>query len=364
MGYWGFPEYVSVGEKRARAEKKIKQLKKKNPNLKPVIIEGKALAKTWWGKAWNKNLEQYADFSNRIGRGRSYVRHMAVLDLQMKQGEVSSLVQGSASRPYSVTVKIEKISGTNWDNLKKLCSGKFDSLQKLLSGKFPKALNEIFTIRNKGLFPAPKEIKFSCSCPDWAGMCKHVAATLYGIGARLDEDPGLFFKLRKVKVDDLISEAVADSAKEMLKKAKRKTGRVLYDSNLSNVFGIDLDDDEPDVSAKKTLPRTKAAKKKAKKKAAKKKTAGLKKSKAAIKKISGVPKKKPAEKKGTAAKSKNRAAITIIEKIIRRRTINGISLLEIKKRTGFNTNKIRNIIYKLLKHGRIKTISRGNYIRG
>ena len=106
MSYWRFPRYVSVAEKRAKAAKKLKQLFKKNPDIKPIVIEANSIARTWWGKSWNVNLERYADYSNRIGRGRSYVRHGAVLDLQIDSGEVKSLVQGTASNPYSVIVKI------------------------------------------------------------------------------------------------------------------------------------------------------------------------------------------------------------------------------------------------------------------
>ena len=156
------------------------------------MIEGTAIARTWWGKAWNKNLESYADYHNRIGRGRSYVRHGAVLDLQIGSGLVESLVQGSRSRPYSVTIRIKAMGKKNWEEIKTASQGKLDSLQELLAGKFPKGLGEIFTTQGKGLFPSPKEIDFDCSCPDWASMCKHVAATLYGIGARLDQDPELF----------------------------------------------------------------------------------------------------------------------------------------------------------------------------
>jgi len=242
MSYWDYyTPYVSVAEKKAKAAKKLKQLKKKNPGINPIMIEGSSIARTWWGKSWNRNLERYADYSNRIGRGRNYVRHGAVLDLQINSGKVESLVQGSRSKPYSVSIKIKSVNKKIWQEIKAACGGKLDSLQGLLAGKFPKALGDIFMAQGKGLFPAPKEIEFSCSCPDWAYMCKHVAATLYGIGARLDEDPGLFFKLRKVKMKDLVTGAVKDSARQLLEKAKRKTGRVIADSDLADVFGIDME---------------------------------------------------------------------------------------------------------------------------
>ncbi len=241
MAYWGFPRYVSVGEKRQRSKRKLEQLKKKNRNITPVIIEGSTLTRTWWGKAWNKNLEGYADYSNRIGRGRSYVRCGSVLDLQISEGKVQSLVQGSVSRPYSVAIKIRALQMSIWEKIKGICEGKLDSLQGFLVGKFPRELGETFTEHGTGLFPTPKEISFECSCPDWASMCKHVAATLYGVGTRLDEDPNLFFVLRKIEINDLITEAVKSKTEKLLTKAKRKSGRIIEDQDLSSVFGIKLD---------------------------------------------------------------------------------------------------------------------------
>jgi len=364
MSYWEYPRYVSVAEKRAKAEKKLKQLRKKNPDIKPVVIEGTAIAKTWWGKSWNKNLELYADFSNRIGRGRSYVRHGAVLDLQIKPGKITSLVQGSTSRPYSVSVDIKAMHKQTWRNIKKECRGKLDSMQKLIAGKFPRALSEMFTAKGSGLFPAPEEIAFSCSCPDSAYMCKHVTATLYGIGARLDEDPGLFFSLRKINVKDLISQAVKESAADLLKKAETKTLRVMDASDLSDVFGIDLDEgialDVPDKKPVKKSP--------AKKKNSTKKRRPHIKAKAKKTKIPKPSKKKPKalSNKGTPSgkivkkSSHDSSAINIVEKIIKRRQ-KGMGIPELIDKTGFKDTKVRNIVFRLKKQGRIRNISRGVY---
>ena len=239
MAFWGFPKYSRKAVKKERAEKKLTQLKKKQ-NVCPVIIEGSVIARTWWGKAWNRNLESYADYTNRIGRGRSYVRCGAVLDLQVNAGEINALVQGSRAKPYSITIKIKKLNRNTWKMVASACSGKLESLEELLTGTFPKALEETFMRRNTGLFPSPKEIEFDCSCPDWASMCKHVAATLYGIGARLDEDPTLFFTLRGVDTADLIKRTVSSRAKELLEKASKKSSRVIEGADLSAAFGIDL----------------------------------------------------------------------------------------------------------------------------
>ncbi len=238
---YGFPPYVSVAEKRARARRKLEQLRKKHPDIRPVVIEGSALVRTWWGKAWNGNLGKYADYANRIARGRSYVRHGAVLDLQIKPGQVKALVQGSQGSPYTIMIKIKPISEPIWKQIRAACAGQLASLQELLEGRFPKGLAELFKAKGSGLFPSPQEIDFHCSCPDYAYMCKHVAAVLYGIGTRLDEDPSLFFVLRKMKMDDLITQAVQDKSERLLKQAKKKTARVIDDADLGEVFGIEME---------------------------------------------------------------------------------------------------------------------------
>jgi len=241
MSYWGFPKYVSVADKKAKAARKLKQMSKKNPDLKPVILQGSAIARTWWGKAWNLNLERYADYHNRIGRGRSYVRHGAVLDLQIHPGEARAIVQGSQSSPYSVTITIETLKKDIWQTIIEQCQGMLESLQELINGSFPKTTGEIFTHKSSGMFPSSKEIKFSCSCPDWAGMCKHVAATLYGIGARLDESPELFFRMRNIEMDELIRQAVSDHKQKLLSRATRKSSRIIEETDLSATFGIELE---------------------------------------------------------------------------------------------------------------------------
>lgn len=240
-----FPPYVSKAEKQRLAQKSIEKLKKDNPDLSPVIIKGRTYATTWWGKAWNDNLTRYADFSNRVGRGRSYVANGAVLDLQIKEGEINSLVQGSSSSPYKIVIKITELTDSIWENIKKSCSNKLSSLSELLTGKLPKDVGEIFTAVGSGLFPEARSMKFSCSCPDGAHMCKHVAATLYGVGSRLDQDPSLLFKLRKVNMKDLIQETLVGVKDQLKQKAEDtitavKKSRIISDTNVGELFGIDM----------------------------------------------------------------------------------------------------------------------------
>jgi len=258
--YYAYPRYVSVGEKQARNRKAIAKLRKRNPDLRPVVVEGRTIARSWWGKSWNANLERYADYSNRIGRGRSYVRHGAVLDLRIDAGTVRAQVQGSRGSPYEVVVTIKGLPAPVWRQLREVSLDRLESLTDLLAGEFPKALKDAFFAQGTGLFPAPKEISFDCSCPDWASMCKHVAAVLYGIGNRLDAAPELLFTLRQVTIDDLIAHTVDATAEGLLTKAEQAAGDdVLADADLGDVFGIELDDGSAgpvDLPAPSTEPST------------------------------------------------------------------------------------------------------------
>ena len=162
---------------------------------------------SFWGKAWCENLECYSDYANRLPRGRTYVRNGSVVDLQIERGKVKAIVSGSEI--YRVAIDIKTLPAPAWSKIKKDCSRSVDSLIDLLQGRFDQGIMQRLTQRETGLFPQPKEIKMKCSCPDWAGMCKHVAATLYGVGARLDSAPVLLFTLRHVDHLELISQAVA-----------------------------------------------------------------------------------------------------------------------------------------------------------
>lgn len=341
---WGYPKYVSVAQKKAKAEKKLKQLKKKMPDIKPVVLEGQTLARTWWGKSWNKNLERYADYQNRIGRGRSYVRHGAVLDLKISRGKVRALVHGSAAKPYEVVISIKALNKSHWKEIQTQCEGQLKSLQDLLVGKFPKPLAETFFNEKNGLFPSPKTISFDCNCPDWASMCKHVAATLYGIGARFDEDPSLFFTLRGVDTEDLIAGAVEDTAEKLLAKTKKKSTKVLDDANLSDMFGIDMDL-KPDFSQKNKAgkPASPTKTKKDAKSTSKSSVAGTRKKSAKIQ-----------SQQGTAT---SRVAELIIA------SATGISVDKLYEETGYPKTKLYGIVQRLKKKGQIKNKSHGVYIR-
>src|SRR5215469_6828642 len=248
-GGWGWRPYVSVAQRQAQTMRKIAQLKKKGHVVSPVEIEGRRIATTFWGKAWCENLERYSDYANRLPRGRTYVRNGSVIDLHIGAGHISAQVMGSDL--YRIEVSVTELPPTRWRALGKDCTGSIDSLVELLQGRFSQHVMQRICAPGTGLFPSPKEVKFTCSCPDWAAMCKHVAAVLYGVGVRLDTQPELLFTLRKVDATDLVERA-RDGLP--LPSKGRAAGRVLDDSKLSEMFGIELAGAELETGVE--VPRT------------------------------------------------------------------------------------------------------------
>ena len=263
---WGWKPYVSAAERRRKAARKQEQLRKKGHSVAPVTIEGRTIVKTFWGRAWCENLERYSDFANRLPHGRTYVRNGSVIDLQIGPGEIKALVSGSEI--YTVTIRVTPVKKERWKSICGDCAGAIDSLVELLQGRFSKGVMERLCRQRTGLFPSPKEIQLSCSCPDWAEMCKHVAAVLYGVGARLDRQPELLFRLHELDEKELIAHAGEASP---LANQRPATAKVLGDDeDLSALFGVDIAQDA--VAIAKSTPGAGATRKRAK--AAKAKTAG------------------------------------------------------------------------------------------
>jgi uncharacterized Zn finger protein len=255
LDYYGYPPYVPVAERRRKAAREMEKRRKKGQIVSPVVVEGRAIAKTFWGKSWCANLEQYSDYANRLPRGRTYVRNGSVVDLQISPGAIRASVMGSEL--YEVSLKIAPVAKPRWQALCQDCGGAIDSLVELLQGRLSKGVMERMCRQKQGLFPAPAEIKLSCSCPDSAGMCKHVAAVLYGIGARFDEQPELLFLLRGVDEKDLIVHAGQSIAIETRAPARSK---VLGGEDLADIFGLDIAQD----TAKPPKPAKKSARRKSK----------------------------------------------------------------------------------------------------
>lgn len=241
--YGGWPPYVPVAERRAQAERAVAKLRKQGKAIEPVVITKRAIAGTFWGKAWCDNLERYSDFAYRLERGRSYVRNGAVLDLQITPLEVKGLVLGSET--YTVAIKVAAPPELHWSAICRDCAGGIDSLVELLQGRLSTAAMTRICREGDGLFPKPSEITFSCSCPDYASMCKHVAALLYGVGARLDEKPDLLFRLRAVDEHDLLSHLNTDS----LVSTTTSADRILESDDMAALFGLEMSSAEVPADA-------------------------------------------------------------------------------------------------------------------
>jgi uncharacterized Zn finger protein len=235
MSYFAWRPYVPVAEKRLRAERKLAKLRKKGQSVAPITIEGRTIAKSFWGQSWCTNLEHYSDYENRLPRGRTYVRNGSVLDLQIAKGEVTAMVAGSEL--YKIKIAIAPVTRARWKSICRDCAGTVDSLVELLQGRLAKGVMDRVCRKGDGLFPSPQEIKLSCSCPDWADMCKHVAAALYGVGARLDEKPQLLFVLRGVDENELLAIAGQDVA---LSKAAPAAAKMIDDSDVAALFGLEM----------------------------------------------------------------------------------------------------------------------------
>ncbi len=332
MAYFRWAPYVSVAERRRRAMKKMEALRKKGVDIQPVEIEGRTIARTFWGKGWCDHLEGFSDFENRLPRGRTYVRNGSVCHLAIGRGTIEGKVSGSEL--YNVTVQIKTLPAKKWNAVKQRCSGAIGSLLELLEGRLSDHVMDVVAHRKEGLFPLPGEMSFRCSCPDWAVMCKHVAAVLYGVGNRFDHRPELLFELRGVNHEELIQ---ADAEAAVSAATQRGKAKRLDSDELADVFGIDLDAADapkPDAgparrkSTKKKTTKKKAAKKTAAKKTTAKKTTAKKKAaknttaknttakkttakKQAAKKTTkkAAKKTKAAKKKATPAKKSRRKAV-------------------------------------------------------
>ncbi len=250
--------YVPVAERRRRSKKLADTLRKSGRETSPVEIEGLKIAKTFWGKAWCKHLEEHSDYSNRMPRGRTYCRNGSVIDLQVEAGCVTALVSGSSI--YEVRIEIHSLAAKTWAVIKSQCTGQIASLVELLGGEISAEVMEVVTCAEKGLFPKSNEISLSCSCPDWAVMCKHVAAALYGIGARLDHSPELLFTLRGVDAEDLVEAVIEQSMPTPMPMSGEATAKTIELEDLSSVFGIDLDLEPAKVATRPEVMKLSAEK--------------------------------------------------------------------------------------------------------
>jgi uncharacterized Zn finger protein len=323
MPYYGdrWPKYVPVAQRRRIALRKMDQLRKKGVHVQPVEIEGRTIARTFWGKAWCDHMESLGDFESRLPRGRTYVRNGSVCHLEIKKGHISAIVSGSSL--YTIDVKISTLPTAKWNRIKSRCVGQIGSLIELLQGSLSAGVMEIVTDRDDGLFPSDSEIHLNCDCPDWADLCKHLAAVLYGIGARLDQQPDLLFALRGVKHAELIDVRMDNAVASTTGRGGRR--RKVDSGDLGDLFGIDLDEasvvengsEEAGAATNRKKSSKRKAKAAAKPESRKKKTASAAKRKVVKKKSpskkKSVKKKSPSKKK-TAKKKIAKKKNTVVKK--------------------------------------------------
>jgi len=329
--YWR--PYVPVAQRRAKALKKMEKLRKQGIPVQPVEIEGRTIARSFWGKAWCDHLESFSDFSNRLPRGRTYVRNGSVCHLEIKKGRIEAMVSGSEL--YQVAVDIKPLKSSHWKSIKQLCSGMIGSMLELLQGRLSDHVMSIVTHRHQGLMPLPKEISLKCSCPDWAVMCKHVAAVMYGVGSRLDAVPELLFTLRGVNADELITTDMA-----LPVPSTQSYQNIIADDKISDIFGIEMDTETAAHPEGEPWIPTKKSRQSASQKNPQKKTVRLR----VVK--SQKPKTKPKKtviKVSLRSKTRKKASPTIgtVKRIQKLATIplqppTGSSVKKLRKRLGLS----------------------------
>jgi len=354
MSYNQWAPYVPVAKRRAQAQRAMAKLRKQGKHIEPVEVEGCKIARSFWGEGWCKQLEQFSDYDNRLPRGRTYVRNGSVAHLAISKGKIEAIVSGSEL--YHVDIAVKPLARKKWEILCQQCTGQIGSMLELLQGQLSNQVMQIVTDPKTGLFPDPNEITLSCDCPDWADMCKHIAAALYGIAARLDHQPELLFVLRNVDHEALIS-AELDMQTATSGKSKR---RRLTTQNLSNVFGVDIEEPLEPLKRKKSSVTKKAATRKAIKKKAVAKKAVVKKTitkKASIMKTLAhkprlrkmppkkvITKKVPAKKttKKTSAKTGIQAFNSSATSVARQRIRLGLTQAQFARLLGVSLPSVNN----------------------
>lgn len=236
--YRNYPKYETSAEILERNEQRRAIFLKKHKQACPLVLSSKKVSQTWWGKAWNENLNRYCDYANRLARGKRYVRGGAVFDIKIQAGRIEGYVGGSGNKTYHVEIHIDagKIDGLL--EVIKLHDVQITTIQDLLDGNFPVALKDILLDKKRGLFPSPQEIHIHCTCPDYAIVCKHVAALLYGVSVKLDEDPSLFFLLRQIQMEDVVAHVLGDNVEELLHSSTQSHKRTLDVDGVEALFHL------------------------------------------------------------------------------------------------------------------------------
>jgi len=174
-----------------------------------------AIGETWWSKRWIKVLESFG-MGARLTRGRTYARQGQVVSLSIEPGVVNAKVQGSMPRPYTIKIQLKPLSDQEWDRVTEAMAAQAIFAAKLLAGEMPNNIEEAFSAAHLSLFPTrTQDLQTSCTCPDWANPCKHIAAVYYVLADQFDADPFLIFQLRGRNKEMLIAELRAKRTSTM-----------------------------------------------------------------------------------------------------------------------------------------------------
>ena len=348
MRRYDWRPYVSVAARRRQARREMEKLRKRGLDVQPVTIEGRKIARSFWGGAWCTHLEKFSDYANRLPRGRTYVRNGSVCHLEVATGHVRAMVSGSEI--YNVTVDVEPLPSKKWRDVKKSCTGRIGSLLELLQGKLSDGVMQVVTDRDRGLFPRPMEIRFECDCPDWATMCKHVAAVFYGVGARLDERPELLFLLRGVDHEELIAVETEEAVAALGARSGHK--RIARD-DLQEVFGLDLAGEEPDLAPTAVRASKRQGRRKKKKGRSKARPAGQSRDRSGVRTVRVVRKVSPrtgptmrktgAPKKSTA-KGNRRPSPQAARVKSSPRAITGKTVARLRARFGMSQSRFSQLL--------------------
>ncbi len=224
-----FTGYVSAAARKKTALAQAQEFaRREGRELQGVTSSAKSIAKSFWGRAWNRHIETFQDYESRLPLGRSLLRNGGVIDLRITLGRIDAVV--ADKELYEIHIQIDTASEETWAFLRKRCAGKISSLMDLAEGKLSDEIIALLCDAENGIFPRLGEILLDCNCPDWSDLCRHLAAVLYGVSVRLDEAPELLFTLRGVNPEELFcGEIVPAETPE------------LDHTALSEAFGIDLE---------------------------------------------------------------------------------------------------------------------------
>ena len=208
-----------------------------------VRLSSKIISNEWWGQQWCQNISRYADYMNRLERGRTYIRKGAVQEIEIDGGHIKANVTGTRPLPYSVDIHIRPAD----EDLINKSINKIKDIEQLKDGVVPDNCRELFSVE-KGLFPSSREIEFSCSCPDDAALCKHIIAVLYAIGSILDQEPLLLFQLRGIDVEKYLDKRLVSITNEILVDIHnhRDEDRLIDDDLISSMFVIEIETENTD----------------------------------------------------------------------------------------------------------------------